>query len=448
MKYIYTILMAMLITATLYAQAPEKMTYQAVVRNSNNELMSNSNIGMQISILQGSPTGTAMFVERQFPTTNANGLVSLEIGTGTLVSGDFSAIDWSAGPYFIKTEIDINGGSNYTITGTSELLSVPYALYAKDVLNDKVNDADHDIKNEIQTISVKNNILTLSKNGGSVQMPDESPWSKFEDVVYRTEGKIGIGTDNPHGKLTVRTDEETNNIAIENLSKADRGLVTGAYVNMSGSSKCNRIAVYNDIRATGTGNQTCTFNFMTADADAFKTGTSNYITGNSSKAFTGTENSISGDGDGGKYGSYNVIEKTAGGIHYAVYGEAEKAGSFAGYFKGDVYVSQKVKSAATGDGNLIPVAYGKFNANGTIDQTASTPNVTDVDHSTGRYVITITDIKLNKGHYVVVLSNAGLQPNIISYGYDASSKNLVVLVRNLDGDLIDGAFSIVIYKGS
>jgi len=91
----------------------------------------NSNIGMQISILQGSATGTAVYVESFSPTTNANGLVTIEIGTGTVVSGNFTNIDWSTGTYFIKTETDLNGGANYTITGTSQMLSVPYALYAK-----------------------------------------------------------------------------------------------------------------------------------------------------------------------------------------------------------------------------------------------------------------------------------------------------------------------------
>lgn len=129
MKKTLTILLAVL-TASVFAVTPQKMSYQAVVRNSSNALVVNSNIGMQVSILQNSATGTSVYVERQFPTTNANGLVTIEIGSGTLMSGSFSTIDWSSGIYFIKTETDITGGANYTITGTSQLLSVPYALYA------------------------------------------------------------------------------------------------------------------------------------------------------------------------------------------------------------------------------------------------------------------------------------------------------------------------------
>jgi hypothetical protein len=131
MKRIFTILSAVLITTILWAQVPEKISYQAVVRDANNSLVTSQTIGMQISILAGSTSGAAVFVETHDPMSNTNGLVTLEIGTGTIISGDFSAIDWSATTYFIKTETDPAGGANYTISGTSQLMSVPYALHAK-----------------------------------------------------------------------------------------------------------------------------------------------------------------------------------------------------------------------------------------------------------------------------------------------------------------------------
>ena len=124
----YTTVGALLLTISSFAQSPEKMSYQAVIRNAANALVTNQQVGMQISILQGS---TAVYEETQTPTSNTNGLVTLEIGTGTIVSGTFSSIDWSADTYFIKIETDPAGGTNYTITGTSQLLSVPFALYAK-----------------------------------------------------------------------------------------------------------------------------------------------------------------------------------------------------------------------------------------------------------------------------------------------------------------------------
>ena len=131
MRNLYTLLTAIIITTSAFAQAPEMMSYQAVIRDGSNALVASSSVGMQISILQGSSSGTAVYVETQTPTSNANGLVSVEIGGGIVVSGTFASIDWANGPYFIKTETDPTGGTSYTITGTSQLLSVPYALHAK-----------------------------------------------------------------------------------------------------------------------------------------------------------------------------------------------------------------------------------------------------------------------------------------------------------------------------
>ncbi|MEN9340520.1 MAG: hypothetical protein RIQ62_1832, partial [Bacteroidota bacterium] len=130
MKRIVTLCTILVLSLNLWAQAPQKMSYQAVIRNATNALVMSTPVGMKISILQGSVSGTAVYVETQTQSTNANGLVSLEIGSGTVVSGTFSSINWANGPYFIKTETDPAGGTNYTITGTSQLLSVPYALYA------------------------------------------------------------------------------------------------------------------------------------------------------------------------------------------------------------------------------------------------------------------------------------------------------------------------------
>jgi hypothetical protein len=113
------------------AQSPQKISYQAVVRDASDELATNQTIGMQISILEDSETGSSVYVERHFPTTNANGLVSLQIETGTVISGEFDSIGWGENSYFIQTETDLAGGSNYSISGTSELLSVPYAMYAQ-----------------------------------------------------------------------------------------------------------------------------------------------------------------------------------------------------------------------------------------------------------------------------------------------------------------------------
>ena len=120
----------LLINTSIFAQAPQKMSYQAVIRNTSGALVTSTSVGMKISILQGTATGTVAYSETQTVSTNTNGLVSLEIGSGTVVLGTFAGIDWAMGPYFIKTETDPAGGTNYSIIGTKQLMSVPYALFS------------------------------------------------------------------------------------------------------------------------------------------------------------------------------------------------------------------------------------------------------------------------------------------------------------------------------
>ena len=128
---LFTFLGAVLISGILSAQSPQSFTYQSVIRNNTDQLVSNSPIGTRISIIQGNINGAAVYVEIHNASTNVNGLLSLVIGAGTVQSGTFSSIDWGNGPYFIKTETDITGGTNYALTGAQQLMSVPYALYAE-----------------------------------------------------------------------------------------------------------------------------------------------------------------------------------------------------------------------------------------------------------------------------------------------------------------------------
>lgn len=185
MKKLLTIIGAVLLTAIVWAQAPQKMSFQAVIRDGGGLLLTSHAIGMKVSILQGS---TPVYEETQTATTNANGLVSLEIGTGTIVSGDFTTIDWSNGTYFIKTESDPTGGSTYTITGTSQLMSVPYALYA-------------------------------ATSG------DTSLWKKNGTSVYYNTGKIGIGTSTPGEGMNISLDVVGRVLFRTNSSETDKLLV-------------------------------------------------------------------------------------------------------------------------------------------------------------------------------------------------------------------------------
>jgi uncharacterized protein (TIGR02145 family) len=127
MKKFYLFLATVLSTTTLFAQAQGAMSYQVVVRDATNALVSNHAIGIRISIIQGSAEGVSIFTETQMVNSDTNGLVSTTIGSGA----DYDNINWSDAPYFIKTEIDPTGGGSYSITGISQLLSVPYAMHAK-----------------------------------------------------------------------------------------------------------------------------------------------------------------------------------------------------------------------------------------------------------------------------------------------------------------------------
>ena len=128
------ILLSLVAIATLslssLAQAPEGFNYQAVVRNAGGIILNNQTVGMRLTVQQGSIGGTAVYTETFTSTTNGYGLVNLEIGTGT-TADDFSTIDWANGPYFMETAVDFLGGMTWVVMGTSQLMSVPYALYAK-----------------------------------------------------------------------------------------------------------------------------------------------------------------------------------------------------------------------------------------------------------------------------------------------------------------------------
>jgi hypothetical protein len=131
MKKLFAFFSVFVFVAVGFSQVPEKLSYQAVIRNADGELIKSSIVGIKISILRGSATGTVTYVETHNLPTNENGLVSLQSGSGTPVTGNFSGIDWSTGIYYLKTQAVPSGGINYTIDGTGQCLSVPYAGYAK-----------------------------------------------------------------------------------------------------------------------------------------------------------------------------------------------------------------------------------------------------------------------------------------------------------------------------
>mgnify|MGYP000344695457 FL=1 len=152
----------LLIGLSTFAQSPSKFNYQAVARDGAGDLVTGQAVSVKISILSGSASGTSVYSEDHSPTTNAYGLFNFQIGNGTGASGDISTIDWGSTSHFIKVEMDPAGGTNYAVTSTSELVSVPYAEHANSVANDAVDDADADPANELQFLSQSGDTIAIS----------------------------------------------------------------------------------------------------------------------------------------------------------------------------------------------------------------------------------------------------------------------------------------------
>jgi hypothetical protein len=190
-KIIYTSIL-MLSFIALIAQAPSKMSYQMVIRDSNNNLLSSTSVGLRVQIISGNVNGTVQFEEVHSLTTNANGLASFAIGNGNLTSGNFANIQLDLDEYFVKVSVDPNGGSNYTIESSSQLLSVPYALHAK-TSEDSFSGNFDDLTNKPQ-LQVVNNALQLSGTGSSVNLEDLSGWViKSNGDLSADNKKVHIG---------------------------------------------------------------------------------------------------------------------------------------------------------------------------------------------------------------------------------------------------------------
>ncbi|MCY1499164.1 hypothetical protein D3C87_58720 [compost metagenome] len=168
---------ALLFTFFASAQVPQGISYQAIALNTSGAPIVSSNVGIKLSILDNTTTGTILYTEIQTKTTNAQGLFNLVIGQGTPTTGTFSAINWANNPKFLKVELDIAGGTNYVLVGTTQLLSVPYALTAKGL----ALQAGEGIK----LISPNGTSYQLSVNdNGELSLPTSDNNSNIPDLLY------------------------------------------------------------------------------------------------------------------------------------------------------------------------------------------------------------------------------------------------------------------------
>lgn len=179
-----TLVAAILLTSLSFGQSPQSFNYQAVIRNNAGTPVSNQNVGVRMRILQGTASGTPVYTETFAKTTTAQGLVNIEVGNGTS-SDNFSAIDWSNGPYFLEVAADITGGSTYIVIGSSQLLSVPYALHSQSA-SSVLNESDGDSTNEIQDLQLNGENLTITRNSSATVID----LSKYMDDTRLTEQEV------------------------------------------------------------------------------------------------------------------------------------------------------------------------------------------------------------------------------------------------------------------
>lgn len=413
MKILFIFSFIMALTFSVFAQAPPKMSYQAVIRNTDGGLVSSHAIGMRISILQGSQSGTAVYVETHTTTTNTNGLATIEIGGGTVVSGSFTGINWGSASFFLKTETDPAGGSAYSIVGTSQLLSVPYALNSKksesvadnSVTSPNIVDgsivtsdlADHTVStaklgnlavsaDKIQsgavvTDKLANGSVTGAKiaqagatsgqalkwngtiwapaadaTGGGITLPYSGSGSS-EDAIFHVTNTHS-GSTSAYGLQGTTT--STNGSGIACFATSTSGQSRGVY---GYSSSVSGSGVYGRV-SQGTGQNYGIHGECGSDAGAGIKGRAYNNTGANYGVF-GESESESGYGVYGKSPKYGVFGESASeggygvygkaasatGTNYGVYGETASPDGYAGYFKGRFYE----KGSTTGNTDLFYV---------------------------------------------------------------------------------------------
>lgn len=173
MKKIY-FLVTILISIVTFAQVPQGISYQAIALNSSGNPVVSSNVGIRLSVLDNSATGTVLYTETQTKTTNTQGLFNLVIGQGTPSTGTFSTINWGTNSKFLKVEMDVAGGTNYALVGTTQLLSVPYALAAGSFVSTNGNS----LINQVNRSKISN--FAFIDNGANIAYvfnSNSSTWS-------------------------------------------------------------------------------------------------------------------------------------------------------------------------------------------------------------------------------------------------------------------------------
>jgi len=268
------IILATIVTLSCFGQTPRTFKYQAVARDASNQVLSNKTVNLKISIVADSENGTVVYSETHKPTTNVNGLLNLEIGAGTAVLGSFAGISWGTAAYYVKIEMDADGGENFKELGTSKLLAVPYALYAETsgggnttaklksgtvsqwtTLNDSTMNSDYakvgiGVSDGIDRSLVVNNQIGLYGNTPGLLLKNTASGNKLWDISsntndlfvnetgvgtslsFKTGGSVGIGTTTPDQSAKLDVTSTTQGFLLPRMTTDQRRAINAPAIGL------------------------------------------------------------------------------------------------------------------------------------------------------------------------------------------------------------------------
>ncbi len=256
MKRLALISMTLCLAFLIHAQTPQKFNYQAVVRDGTGKPLTNKSVSFQISILQGSENGTTVYTETHFATSNTLGVITLQIGGGT-TSGNFSAINWSSGNYYLKVEMDASGGADYALYSTSQLLSVPYSLYAATASTAdsvrSIKDTDGDTK-IITEYSADEDYISFYTNGsprivispiGTIEPADDNFFIGKYSGTNNSGGfeNYGIGSHTLNSNVSGNYNMAFGQMALRNNTSGDNNIALGRFALRGNTTSSNCIAI-------------------------------------------------------------------------------------------------------------------------------------------------------------------------------------------------------------
>ncbi len=237
MKNFLLLLAVIFLSFFAYGQVPQALTYQAVARNAAGNAIINSTISIRISIKDVTSTGPTLYSETHSVTTNQFGLFTIAIGTGLIQSGVFSTINWALGSKYMKVEMDATGGSAYIDMGTSQLLSVPYALVAGSVINTSAGD-DWGAQTAITNPTIGGNGTTASPLGIAQQGASSGQTLKWNGSQWvPANDMVGAGGDNWGTQIVITNSTLSGaGTSASPLGMAQQGATTGQTLKWNGAA--------------------------------------------------------------------------------------------------------------------------------------------------------------------------------------------------------------------